>query len=233
MPAPPAGAPVLAVEGLTVAIQKVTILHGISLSIEAGEMVALIGHNGAGKTTFLRALMGIQPLAAGRIDFAGARISDQPLHRRAALRIGYMPEDRRLIPTLSVAENILLPGWTTGIADAAERLEGIYAMIPEIAKVASRPALSLSGGQQKLVALARALMIGDRLLLLDEPFEGVAPALVERFQEIVAGLRSEARTVLICDSSLDRERSLYSRWMTIERGAVVTGMDGREGQPAA
>ena len=168
----------LRIENLNVSIGSVAILRNVTLSVEGGEFAGLIGRNGAGKTTLMRSIMGILPAQAGTITFDGASLTALPVHGRAKLGIGYMPEDRRLIPDLTVEENILLPAWAIGLADAAKRLATVYEIIPEAREFAQRKALQLSGGQQKLAALARALMCGTRLLLLDEPFEGVAPVLV-------------------------------------------------------
>src|SRR4029453_15493116 len=151
-----------------------------------GQFVGLIGRNGAGKTTLFRAIMGIQPAKAGEMTFDGKSLRAMAGHSRARLGIGYMPEDRRLIPELTVEENVLLPAWASGIADAPGRLERIYRLVAEVKEVGPRKGSQLSGGQQKLAALARALMSGTKLLLLDEPFEGVAPALAPRLS---AGVR--------------------------------------------
>ena len=165
----------LRIDGLDVAIESVGILRGVNLAVGSGRFAGLIGRNGAGKTTLMRSIMGILPWRAGGIAFNGGPLAGVPVHARARLGIGYLPEDRRLIPALTVEENVLLPAWSSHVIDAAARLERVYTMIPEVRGFAQRKAMQLSGGQQKLVALARALMCGDKLLLLDEPFEGVAP----------------------------------------------------------
>ena len=154
-------------------------------------MAGLIGRNGAGKTTLMKSIMGLLKQSSGTIAFDGADLLAAKTHARTRLGIGYMPEDRRLIPDLTVEENVLVPAWAAHLADAAARLEKVYRLIPELREFAPRKGSQLSGGQQKLVALGRALMCGTRLLLLDEPFEGVAPALAQRLAEVVA--RPEAR----------------------------------------
>ena len=209
----------LKVEGLHVAIQSVIALRGMSLEVADGTMVGLIGRNGAGKTTLLRSVMGLIPPTQGSITFNGQNLSALPPHARAALGIGYMPEDRGLVPELTVEENILIPVWVNKALDAEERLSLVYKVLPELLEMRHRRALLLSGGQQKLAALARALAVGTRLLLLDEPFEGVAPALSKRFADVIAGLKGAEVSVLIAQSDLNHSRKLVDREFVIERGA--------------
>ena len=209
----------LEIDRLRVAIQSVEVLRGVSLAAKAGEMVGLVGRNGAGKTTTLRAVMGLVAPSGGQIRFGEADIGTLPTHRRTALGIGYMPEDRRLVPQLSVEENILLPSWAMRGLDGKARLAFVYELMPEVAAMRQRKALLLSGGQQKLVALARALVAGTRLLLLDEPFEGVAPALSQRLAEVIAALKGRDLAVLIAQSDLNHSAKLLDREYLIERGA--------------
>lgn len=211
----------LEIDQLHVAIQSAQVLRGLSLSLDKGQMIGLIGRNGAGKTTTLRAIMGHLPIGSGSIHFDGQDLSSLAQHARAAAGIGYMPEDRGLVPELSVEENILVPLWATGVADTASRLGFIYKVLPELHEMRDRRALLLSGGQQKLVALARALTVGTRLLLLDEPFEGVAPALSARLSEVIASLRGSELSVLIAQSDLNHSRSLLDAEIRIERGVQL------------
>jgi branched-chain amino acid transport system ATP-binding protein len=197
----------------------VQVLRGLSLEVPGGTMVGLVGRNGAGKTTLMRAVMGHLAASQGRIAFDGQDLTALPRHRRAALGIGYMPEDRGLVPQLSVEENILVPVWASRTLQAAARLDFVYAVLPELKAMRERRALLLSGGQQKMVALARALAVGTRLLLLDEPFEGLAPALSSRLAEVIGGLRGGELSVLISQSDLNHSRSLVDSEYVIERGA--------------
>lgn len=206
---------------VTVAIQRTDILNDVSLEIGSGVMAGLIGRNGAGKTTLMRSIMGLLPLRQGNIVMDDVNLARLSSHRRAHQGIGFMPEDRRLIPELTVAENVLLPAWATGLQETEARLSWTYARMPEVEQFADRKASLLSGGQQKLVALARSLMIGRRLLLLDEPFEGVAPALAQRLIEVIAGLKGEGATVLISESDYTHSRQLVDQVFIIERGVVI------------
>jgi branched-chain amino acid transport system ATP-binding protein len=211
---------VLRVENLDVAIGPVPIIRGASLMLDEGEMCGLIGRNGAGKTTLMRALMGAIP-ATGKAELGNVDLLALSPHGRVGHGIGYMPEDRRLVPGFTVEENILLPTWTTDIANKDERMKWIFSIMPEIEAFRARRSLELSGGQQKMVALARALMAGTQLLLLDEPFEGLAPALARRLGEVIAGLKAQGMSILIAESNEGQVADLLSRAFRIERGAVT------------
>lgn len=211
----------LTIQGLDVSIKSVRILRGVELRLEPGKLAGLIGRNGAGKTTLMRTVVGALSPAAGTLSLDGKALRGVPSHARARLGIGYMPEDRRIIPQLTVEENVLLPAWAAGTKDAAARLDRIYRMIPEVQALRGRRGLQLSGGQQKLVALARALMSGTRLLLLDEPFEGVAPVLAARLAEVIALLRDEGLSVILSESDLSHSRKLLDVVFPIDRGQVA------------
>jgi branched-chain amino acid transport system ATP-binding protein len=212
---------VLSIAELNVSIASVHILRGVSLELPPGSMTGLIGRNGAGKTTLMKTVMGILKRSSGEITFEGRELLAVPTHARTRMGMGYMPEDRRLIPDLTVEENVLLPAWATGARDARERLERVYRLVPEVREFGPRKGSQLSGGQQKLAALARALMSGTKLLLLDEPFEGVAPALAQRLAEVVAGLKKEGMSVMLTESDLQHSERLVDRVIAIDRGAVA------------
>jgi branched-chain amino acid transport system ATP-binding protein len=213
------GQPLLEIDDLVVEIQSMPALRGFSMSVARGAMVSLVGRNGAGKTTLMRSIMGHLKPVRGSIRFDGADLAARPRHARAAIGIGYMPEDRCLVPQLTVEENILLPLWVSDHLDRKARLELVYDVIGELAEFRHRKALLLSGGQQKLVALGRALAIGTKCLLLDEPFEGIAPALSERLSEVLASLRGKDLTLLMSQSDMNHSRALIDVEFTIERGA--------------
>jgi branched-chain amino acid transport system ATP-binding protein len=211
----------LEVKDLHVSIESVQVLRGLSLSLQNGAMSGLIGRNGAGKTSFMRSVMGHLQPSSGTMVFNGQDLTKLPPEARASLGIGYMPEDRGLVPELTVEENILIPLWVSPHLNVKERLRFVYGVLPEVKAMLDRKALLLSGGQQKLVALARALVIGTKLLLLDEPFEGVAPALSIRLSDVISGLRDMDLSVLIAQSDLNHSSSLVSQEVVIERGANV------------
>ncbi|MBU1398402.1 MAG: ATP-binding cassette domain-containing protein [Pseudomonadota bacterium] len=211
----------LKIRDLNVSIQSVRILRGVDLELPTGSVAGLIGRNGAGKTTLMRSIMGLLPSGSGLVEFNGISLIKIPPYARSRLGIGYMPEERCLIPELTVKENILLPAWAIGAKDADQRLKNICRMIPEIEVFAERRALQLSGGQQKLVALGRALMCGKKLLLLDEPFEGVAPALSLRLVEVVGELIKEGLSVILSESNLQHSADMLDRVFRIDRGVIV------------
>jgi branched-chain amino acid transport system ATP-binding protein len=211
----------LRIEGVDVAIGAVGILRNVNMELPSGRFTGLIGRNGAGKTTLMRAVMGILRPRNGSIHFEGTTLDTLPTHLRARAGIGYMPEDRRLVPNLSVEENVLMPAWAGRLPDVPARLARVYEMIPEVEAFARRKAMQLSGGQQKLAALARALMCGSKVLLLDEPFEGVAPVLARRLAEVIADLKQEGMSILLTESDLSHSRELLDTLYVIDRGEVT------------
>ena len=213
----------LEIKDLDVDIGVVPVLRGVELGVPTGQMCGLIGRNGAGKTTLMRSVMGALRARAGRIEIGDRDVTGEPGHRRAHLGIGYMPEDRRLVPDLTAEDNILVPVWATRSADYQKRLDWIYGLIPEVAAFRERHATELSGGQQKMVALARALIVGTKLLLLDEPTEGIAPVLARRFVEILRGLKAEGESALVAESNDKHIAGLLDRSYVIERGSITRG----------
>ena len=213
----------LLIRDLEVTIAAAQILRGVSLDVSSHAMVGLIGRNGAGKTTFLRSVMGLIAIRAGEMIYEDVNLRREPAYRRANLGIGYMPEDRRLVTELTAEENVLLPAWATSLSDSGERLHWIYLLLPEVAAFADLKAIELSGGQQKLVALARALMVGRSLLLLDEPFEGVAPVLAQRLVDVLVKLKEEGLSVLLSESDASHSSNLVDRLYIIERGKIELG----------
>ncbi|HKK35167.1 MAG TPA: ATP-binding cassette domain-containing protein [Paracoccaceae bacterium] len=211
----------LEVDRIAVSIQAAPILRGVSFSVGDGERVGLIGRNGAGKTTCIRAIVGLAALGGGAVRFDGEDISRMDPRDRARLGFGWMPEDRRLVPQLTVEENMLLPAWANEEVDGAKGLGFVYELMPELKEMKDRKALLLSGGQQKMAALGRALISGSRLLLLDEPFEGVAPALAKRISDVIISLKDTRLSVLIAQSELSHSSTLLERELTIERGEIV------------
>jgi len=186
--------------------------------------VGLVGRNGAGKTTTLKSIMGVMPISSGLIELDGEDLTRVPGHRRARLGIGYMPEERRLIGKLSVRDNVLMPAWATKMEGENERFDYICQLMPEIRKWADNKATQLSGGQQKVVALARALMNGKKLLLLDEPFEGLSPGLGMKLGETIRGIQKEGLSILIAESD-DKRLDFIEKIHTIERGEILQNGD--------
>ena len=213
----------LTISELDVSIGATPILRGINLTVPTGNMCGLIGRNGAGKTTFMRAVMGALDAQQGKIEFDGVDLTTTDAYRRAHMGIGFMPEDRRLVPELTAEENILLPVWATGAENSEQRLKWIYGLMPEVEEFRARGATELSGGQQKFVAFARALMCGTKLLMLDEPSEGIAPIFARRMVEILANLKEEGESVLVAESNDVHISRLLDETFVIERGSIVAG----------
>jgi branched-chain amino acid transport system ATP-binding protein len=213
-------------ERVDVSIERIPILRGVDLAVRQGETVALVGRNGAGKTTTLRSVMGFTDVVAGRIAFDGRDLARIEPHLRPGLGIGYAPEDRRLFSRFTVEENVLLPARVAGLdaGETARRLARVYEVLPELRELGARPAGSVSGGQGKMVALGRALMLATRLLLLDEPFQGLAPVLANRYAEALGRLRDLAPeiAVVITESNPGLLRRFAERMVTIERGAIAS-----------
>lgn len=224
----------LILDHVSVSFSAVPVLRDVTFTLRAGESVAFIGRNGAGKTTTLRTIMGFTKMD-GRIVLDGRDLADVPAHQRPGLGIGYAPEDRRLFSRFCVEENILLPAEVArlGGAETRRRLGRVYDILPELKEMARRPAGSVSGGQGKMVALGRALMLATRLLMLDEPFQGLAPVLAHRYAEALRRLRDvdSGLTLLITESNPHLLSRFAGRTITIERGEIAADVVN-EGQAA-
>jgi branched-chain amino acid transport system ATP-binding protein len=217
--------PMLSFENVNVAIADAPVLRNVSFSLQPGVSAALIGRNGAGKTTTVRTIMGFTK-ALGTVRLGGEDLGPIAPHRRPRLGLGYAPEDRRLFSAFTVEENILLPGRVAKLnpEETRRRLERAYSVLPELKELARRPAGSVSGGQGKMVALGRALMLGTRLLILDEPFQGLAPVLAQRYAEALRRLRSQDKdiTLLITESNPKLLETFADVTLTIERGEITS-----------
>lgn len=222
----------LHIDRLTARIEGTAVLREVGLDLSAGETLALIGRNGAGKTSLLRAIMGVLRADGGTLRFDGQDLRAMDAHRRAGLGIGYAPEERRLIGKFSVLENIMVPAWACGLPARAvrQRLDLIYAVAPELPALSARAGGLLSGGQQKMVALGRALMAGHRLVLLDEPFQGLAPALALRYADSLRTLRRQQPelAIIITESNPKLLDAMADRTLSIERGAISAADAARQ-----
>jgi branched-chain amino acid transport system ATP-binding protein len=204
------------------------VLRGISLGVQAAEAVCLVGRNGAGKTTTIESIMGLLPMRGGTITFQGRDISRLPAHERARLGIGYAPEDAGIFPDLTVAENFQISRQLAGAprqggsASPDEDAEAhIFAVFPEVRDFLQRRGLHLSGGQKKMVAIARAMALSPQILLLDEPFEGLAPVVVIRFIDAVKKVKEMGISVLIAESNLMTASRVADRLYAIDRGEII------------
>ena len=215
----------LKIDRVSASIVGITVLRKITTEFEAGSLLAIVGRNGAGKTTLLRAIMGLLPLSEGRISFDGADLAAIPGHRRTALGIGYAPEDRVMFPTFTVAENLRLPCDVLGLptAEIDRRLAKVLTVVPQLKDMLPRSGAALSGGQGKMAALGRALMAGTRLVLLDEPFQGLAPVLANQYAESLRRLRDldPQLCVVVTESNRSLLRDLPDRTLTLERGELM------------
>lgn len=200
---------------------RIEVLHGISLDVRAGEIVALLGANGAGKTTLLRTISGVQPATGGEIRFEDERIDRMPAHQRVARGIAQVPEGRQLFTPLSVEDNLRLGSWTRSSVDLVGELGRIYAMFPMLDALRHTAAGALSGGQQQMLAIGRALMAKPRLLLLDEPSMGLAPILVDQILAVVAGLKAAGMTVLLVEQNANAALAIADRGYVIETGRIT------------
>jgi branched-chain amino acid transport system ATP-binding protein len=195
------------------------------MSVGEDEVVCLVGRNGAGKTTTIESIMGLLPVRSGTIRFHGEDVTGLPPHQRARRGMGYSPEDAGIFPHLTVAENLLVAEWLAGRKDGAAAMhdaeERTYAVFPEVRGLRSRQGLNLSGGQRKMVAIARAMALAPSLLLLDEAFEGLAPVAVGRFRDAVKLIKSMGISILLAESNLASATAIADRLYAIDRGEII------------
>lgn len=220
----------LKIDHVSASIAGNTVLRGVSTEFNAGQLLAIVGRNGAGKTTLLRAIMGLLPLSSGTIAMNGEDLSRVPAHRRTSLGIGYAPEDRVMYPTFSVEENLRLPCDVLGldVTEIDQRLARVLEVVPQLREMLPRSGSALSGGQGKMAALGRALMVGTRLVLLDEPFQGLAPVLANQYAESLRRLHeiSPELCIVVTESNRSLLRDLPDATLILERGELVEGDGG-------
>ena len=217
-----ASPPLLAVSDLGAWYGHSHILQGISLEVRAGEIVTLIGRNGAGKTTTLKTIMGLVPKRAGRVAFAGEDILAAPPHLRFHKGLAYVPEDRRIVPGLTVEENLRLGILAAkGKRDEARRIEAIAETFPRLKQRLSQEAVTMSGGEQQMLAIARALMSEPIMVLLDEPSEGIMPILVEEMFEQFVAMKEGGTTILLVEQNVELALDVSDRVYVMDQGEIV------------
>ena len=204
------------------------ILRGVSINVDTDEVVALVGRNGAGRTTIIESITGLLPVRSGRIRFRDEEITTLPVHRRAKRGIGYAPENSGIFPDLTVAENQMISRWlaaktgrraaTDGDGDTEA---GAFRVFPEVRPLLGRQGLNLSGGQKNMVAITRAMALAPYLLILDEAFEGLAPAVVKRFREAVMTIKAMGISLLIAESNLVCAAAIADRLYVVDRGEIL------------
>lgn len=219
----------LDLDGVDAFIEGVPVLRDVSLAVAEGETVAIVGRNGAGKTSTFRSVMGLQDVRGGSVSFRGTDITEYETHERKRLGIGFAPEDRRLVRKLTARENIEMALWGTDdevAPDVDERLSVVLDIFPDMAEFLDRPAGQLSGGQQQMVTVSRALAADPDLILLDEPFEGLAPSIKKDLRRSVGVIREDVgASVFIAESQINHVREVVDRLYVIERGEIIADAD--------
>ena len=223
----PGATDMLTLEGVSAQIAGVVVLRGITTTFQEGDTVAIVGRNGAGKTTLLRLVMGFMPKHGGQVSLEGRNLDAVPARDRARLGIGYAPEERVMFPTFSVEENLRFPCEVIGMGRPAvdDRLAQTLSIVPELEPLLPRSGAALSGGQGKMAALGRAIMAGHRMVLLDEPFQGLAPVLAQQYAQSLRRLHA-ARPhlcIVITESNRSLLKDIPNRTLVLERGEVQTG----------
>ena len=212
----------LEVEGLNAWYGASHVLHGISLAVEPGEIVALVGRNGAGKTSTIRSVMGLMPRTAGSVRFAGAELLPLPAHARFRLGLAYVPEERRIVPGLTVRENLQLGLVATdGSIDEHRAIDEIAESFPRLKERLDQQGVTMSGGEQQMLAIARAMIAKPKMILLDEPSEGIMPVLVEEMGMLFRRLRDQGVTLLLVEQNVEWALKLADRAVIIDQGEVV------------
>ena len=211
----------LSIENVTSAYGRIEVLHGVTLHVDAGEVVSLIGANGAGKTTLMHAISGVQPITGGAIRFEGEPIERLPAHARVSAGISQVPEGRQLFGPLSVKDNLRLGAWLRRDVDLEWDIARVCELFPMLKAIMEMPAGALSGGQQQMLAIGRALMANPRLLLLDEPSMGLAPNLVDQVLSVICGLKDQSMTILLVEQNARAALAIASRAYVLETGRVT------------
>ncbi|HET7806396.1 MAG TPA: ABC transporter ATP-binding protein [Pseudolabrys sp.] len=211
----------LSIENIKSAYGRIEALHGVTLHVDAGEIVTLIGANGAGKTTLMHAISGVQPITGGIIRYEGETIATLPAHARVGLGISQVPEGRQIFEPLSVKDNLLLGAWLHRAGDLRKELARVCALFPMLEAIWDMPAGALSGGQQQMLAIGRALMAKPRLLLLDEPSMGLAPNLVDQVLSAIRALKDDKLTILLVEQNARAALSIADRAYVMETGKIT------------
>jgi branched-chain amino acid transport system ATP-binding protein len=219
---------VLSVDNIRSAYGRIEVLHGVTLQVDAGEIVTLIGANGAGKTTLMHAISGVQPITGGAIRFQGRSIERLPAHLRVAAGISQVPEGRQVFDPLSVKDNLRLGAWSRRSTDLKQDLARIHALFPMLEAFWEMPAGTLSGGQQQMLAIGRALMARPRLLLLDEPSMGLAPKLVDHVLAVIRSLKEGGLTILLVEQNAGAALEIADRAYVLETGKVALSGNARD-----
>jgi branched-chain amino acid transport system ATP-binding protein len=215
----------LEVTGLKARYGEAQALHGVDVSVGEGEVVTLVGRNGAGKTTLVRCLIGLHRQVEGTVSFLGRDVTGMPAHRRARAGMGWVQDDRGIYASLTVEENLLLP---PKVSDRAWTLERIYEEFPLLADRRKAPGTTLSGGEQQMLAIARVLRTGARLLLMDEPSEGLAPVVVARIGAIIREIKAAGVAVLLIEQNVKFAATVADRHYLLSQGRIATTLDNSE-----
>jgi branched-chain amino acid transport system ATP-binding protein len=215
----------LRIDGLSAWYGEAQVLREVSLEVAAGEIVTLVGRNGAGKTTLLRCVMGLHGRTSGEIGFLGKDVSGLAAHRRVRQGLGYVPDDRGVYATLSVEENLLLP---PAVGPRPWSLEQVYKTFPRLRERRRSPGTKLSGGEQQMLSLARVLRMGARLLLCDEPTEGLSPLIVQQIGTILRDVKAQGVTVLLIEQNVHFARTVADRHYLLAEGRIVEALDNSE-----